>query len=69
MGVDENDDEYQFNMTIDPKAKKEFTWTIIARFHIFQTPLTRSSAALLIGRRGRWGQRFQVDRVRGEYSP
>jgi hypothetical protein len=28
MGVDENDDEYQFNMTIDPKAKKEFTWAI-----------------------------------------
>jgi hypothetical protein len=28
MGVDENDDEYQFNMTIDPKSKKEFTWAI-----------------------------------------
>jgi len=28
MAVDENDDEYQFNMTIDPKAKKEFTWSI-----------------------------------------
>ena len=28
MAVDENDDEYQFNMTIDPKAKKEFTWAI-----------------------------------------
>jgi hypothetical protein len=28
MAVDENDDEYQFNMTIDPKAKKEFTWAV-----------------------------------------
>jgi hypothetical protein len=28
MGVDENGDEYQFNMTIDPKARKEFTWAI-----------------------------------------
>jgi hypothetical protein len=28
MGVDENNDEYKFNMTIDPKAKKEFTWAI-----------------------------------------
>jgi hypothetical protein len=28
MGVDENDDEYEFNMTIDLKAKKEFTWAI-----------------------------------------
>ncbi len=28
MAVDENDDEYKFNMTIDPTAKKEFTWSI-----------------------------------------
>jgi len=28
MAVDENGDEYRFNMTIDPKAKKEFTWSI-----------------------------------------
>jgi len=28
MAVDENDDEYKFNMTIDPKAKKEFTWAV-----------------------------------------
>jgi hypothetical protein len=28
MAVDENGDEYQFNMTIDPQAKKEFTWSI-----------------------------------------
>jgi hypothetical protein len=28
MAVDENNDEYEFNMTIDPKAKKEFTWSI-----------------------------------------
>jgi hypothetical protein len=28
MRVNENDDEYQFNLTIDPKANKEFTWTI-----------------------------------------
>ena len=28
MGVDENNDEYQFNLTIDPRAKKEFTWAI-----------------------------------------
>jgi hypothetical protein len=28
IGVDENDDEYQFNMTIDPKAKKESTSAI-----------------------------------------
>jgi len=28
MAVDENDDEYKFNLTIDPKAKKEFTWSI-----------------------------------------
>jgi hypothetical protein len=28
MAVDENNDEYKFNMTIDPKAKKEFTWSI-----------------------------------------
>ena len=28
MGVDENNDEYKFNMTIDPRAKKEFTWAI-----------------------------------------
>lgn len=28
MAVDENDDEYKFNMTIDPKSKKEFTWSI-----------------------------------------
>lgn len=28
MGVDENDDEYLFNITVDPKAKKEFTWAI-----------------------------------------
>jgi hypothetical protein len=28
MAVDDNNDEYQFNMTIDPKAKKEFTWAI-----------------------------------------
>jgi hypothetical protein len=28
MAVDENNDEYKFNMTIDPKSKKEFTWSI-----------------------------------------
>ena len=28
MAVDENNDEYKFNMTIDPRTKKEFTWTI-----------------------------------------
>ena len=28
MAVDDNHDEYKFNMTIDPKAKKEFTWSI-----------------------------------------
>lgn len=28
MAVDENDDEYTFNMTIDPRTKKEFTWSI-----------------------------------------
>jgi hypothetical protein len=28
MGVDENGDEYQFTVTIDPKVRKEFTWTI-----------------------------------------
>jgi opacity protein-like surface antigen len=28
MAVDENDDVYKFNLTIDPKAKKEFTWSI-----------------------------------------
>ncbi len=28
MAVDENDDEYKFNMTIDPNKKKEFTWSI-----------------------------------------
>lgn len=28
MAVDENDDEYKFNITIDPTAKKEFTWSI-----------------------------------------
>jgi len=28
MAVDENNDEYKFNMTIDPQTKKEFTWTI-----------------------------------------
>ncbi len=28
MAVDENNDEYKFNMTIDPQAKKEFTWSI-----------------------------------------
>ncbi len=28
MAVDDNNDEYQFNITIDPKAKKEFTWAI-----------------------------------------
>jgi hypothetical protein len=28
MAVDENGDEYQFNITVDPKARKEFTWSI-----------------------------------------
>lgn len=28
MAVDENNDEYKFNMTIDPAAKKEFSWSI-----------------------------------------
>ncbi len=28
MAVDENNDEYKFNMTIDPTTKKEFTWSI-----------------------------------------
>jgi hypothetical protein len=28
MGVDENGDEYQFTVTIDPRVTKEFTWTI-----------------------------------------
>jgi len=28
MAVDDHNDEYKFNMTIDPKAKKEFTWSI-----------------------------------------
>jgi len=28
MAVDENDDEYKFDMAIDPRAKKEFTWSI-----------------------------------------
>jgi hypothetical protein len=28
MAVDENSDEYKFNMTIDPKAKKDFSWSI-----------------------------------------
>jgi hypothetical protein len=26
--VNENDNEYQFNMTIDPKVRKELTWAI-----------------------------------------
>jgi hypothetical protein len=29
--VNENDDKYQFNMTIDPKVRKEFTWAIEPR--------------------------------------
>jgi hypothetical protein len=28
MAVDENDDEYKFNITIDPTAKKEFSWSV-----------------------------------------
>jgi len=28
LAVDENNDEYKFNMTIDPRIKKEFTWSI-----------------------------------------
>jgi len=28
MAVDENNDEYKFNMTIDPTAKKDFTWSV-----------------------------------------
>jgi opacity protein-like surface antigen len=28
MAVDENDAEYKFNVTIDPKSKKDFTWSI-----------------------------------------
>ena len=28
MAVDDNNDEYKFNITIDPKAQKEFTWSI-----------------------------------------
>lgn len=28
MAVDENDAEYKFNLTIDPKARKEFSWSI-----------------------------------------
>jgi hypothetical protein len=28
MAVDENNDEYKFNMTIDPTKKKEFTWSV-----------------------------------------
>ncbi len=28
MAVDENNDEYKFNMTLDPNSKKEFTWSI-----------------------------------------
>ena len=28
MAVDENNDEYKFNMTIDPTKKKEFSWSI-----------------------------------------
>ena len=28
MAVDENNDEYKFNMTIDPTKKKEFTWAV-----------------------------------------
>jgi hypothetical protein len=30
MAVDDNNDEYKFNMTIDPTTKKEFTWSIDA---------------------------------------
>jgi hypothetical protein len=28
MAVNDNNDEYKFNITIDPKIKKEFSWTI-----------------------------------------
>ncbi|HET6450038.1 MAG TPA: hypothetical protein VFI08_01965 [Spirochaetia bacterium] len=28
MAVDENNDTYKFNMTIDPRTKKEFTWSV-----------------------------------------
>jgi hypothetical protein len=28
MAVDENNDEYRFNIQIDPQAKKEFTWSV-----------------------------------------
>ena len=28
MAVDDANDEYKFNITIDPKAKKDFTWSI-----------------------------------------
>jgi hypothetical protein len=28
MAVDANNDEYKFNITIDPKAKKEFSWSV-----------------------------------------
>ncbi|MGA2615426.1 MAG: hypothetical protein ABSG38_18465 [Spirochaetia bacterium] len=28
MGVDENNNEYKFDITIDPKTRKEFTWAI-----------------------------------------
>jgi hypothetical protein len=28
MAVDENNDEYKFNITIDPAAKKEFSWAV-----------------------------------------
>ncbi len=30
MAVDENNDEYSFNITIDPRTKKEFNWSIDA---------------------------------------
>ncbi len=28
MGVDENNDEYKFDIAVDPKSRKEFTWAI-----------------------------------------